>query len=66
MINIKILSIRYGPLQAAMFLSCLATDICVGLGSWVDTEKELEENSDKAELQYLFDVLRFDSCCTDT
>ena len=49
-----------------MFLSCLATDICVGLGSWVDTEKELEENSDKAELQYLFDVLRFDSSCTDS
>ena len=38
----------------------------MGLGSWVDTEKELEENSDKAELQYLFDVLRFDSSCTDS
>ena len=42
-----------------MFLSCLATDICVGLSSWVDNdEKGYEENADKVELQHLFDVLR--------
>ena len=47
--------------KAAMFLSCLATDICVGLSSWVevDGEKEYEESADKVELQHLFDVLRF-------
>ena len=46
--------------KAAMFLSCLATDICVGLSSWVevDNEKEYEENADKVELQHLLDVLR--------
>ena len=46
--------------KAAMFLSCLATDICVGLSSWVevDNEREYEENADKVELQHLFDVLR--------
>ena len=45
--------------KAAMFLSCLATDICVGLSSWVDNdEKGYEENADKVELQHLFDVLR--------
>ena len=43
-----------------MFLSCLATDICVGLSSWVDADndKGYEENADKVELQHLFDVLR--------
>ena len=46
--------------KAAMFLSCLATDICVGLSSWVDvdSEKGYEENADKVELQHLLDVLR--------
>ena len=46
--------------KAAMFLSCLATDICVGLSSWVevDNERGYEENADKVELQHLFDVLR--------
>merc|ERR1712062_549578 len=42
--------------KAAMFLSCLATDICVGLSSWVDADndKGYEENADKVELQHLF------------
>ena len=45
--------------KAAMFLSCLATDICVGLSSWVNNDENgYEENADKVEFQHLSDVLR--------
>ena len=42
-----------------MFLSCLATDICVGLGSWVETETNKEENAEDVEIEDQLEVMRY-------
>ena len=41
-----------------MFLSTLATDISVGLGSWVSGELEQEENNSKITSEDQLEVLR--------
>ena len=43
--------------QAAMFLSCLATDIVVGLGSWVESDAQKVENT-KTETDDQLEVLK--------
>ena len=41
-----------------MFLSCLATDISVGLGSWVEPEENKEENEVETLITDQLEVLR--------
>ena len=43
-----------------MFLSCLATDICVGLGSWVETDTNKEENAADVEVEDQLEVMRYE------
>ena len=45
-------------MQAAMFLSCLATDINVGLDCWVETDNEKEVNSEQDALNDVLEVLK--------
>ena len=45
-------------IKAALFLSCLATDIKVGLDSWVETDNEKEVNSEQDALNDLLEVLK--------
>ena len=47
-------------IQAAMFLSCLATDINVGLDSWVETDNEKEVNSEQDALNDVLEVLKLE------
>ena len=44
--------------KAAMFLSCLATNISVGLDSWVETDNEKEVNSEQDALNDILEVLK--------
>ena len=45
--------------KAAMFLSCLATDISVGLGSWVETEAgNKEENTEERIIAEQLEVMK--------
>ena len=42
-----------------MFLSCLATDICVGLGSWVESQDAgKEQNSEDSKIEDQLEVLK--------
>ena len=42
-----------------MFLSCLATDICVGLGSWVESQDaNKEQSSEEANIEEQLEVLK--------
>ena len=43
-----------------MFLSCLATDINVGLDSWVETDNEKEVNSEQDALNDVLEVLKLE------
>ncbi len=47
--------------EAAMFLSSLATNISVGLDSWVETDNEKEVNSEQDALNDILEVLKLES-----
>ena len=47
-----------------MFLSCLATDIVVGLGSWVESDAQKVENT-KTETDDQLEVLKWDNMGTE-
>ena len=47
--------------KAAMFLSSLATNISVGLDSWVETDNEKEVNSEQDALNDILEVLKLEN-----
>ena len=48
----------FQPIKAAMFLSCLATDISVGLGSWVEPEENKKENETEILITDQLEIMR--------